>query len=668
MAETIKTILTADGSQFVAVFKQAQDAVQKLRTTVGDQQAAALAMENAHIKALQLEASGQKAAAAALRERLAMQEAASRIQAKTGAGETEALVMAHDRILAEKKLAAARTANSAKALPELVLTPEYLRATEKITAQKKELARAAHAAGRGGMAGSMGFLAFSQAVEDSQYGIRGVLNNIPQMVMGFGGTMGLAGAISLAAVAATALYPLLQKVTGSDITEQLKKGSAAFAASWEEAAKSARALKQELTLTADIATQTELRNQSLRASLTIQNGMIQAMERELTLRQKSRALADELTAARGGLITATGGDPRSATAPARQEEMDRLRKDASTNQKIIQTAIAEASRIDAARQNADAAAQAEISSTDRRLEETRRQLSVNKARLSEADAKKAAGDTSTPLAMEIARLKRAQTVYEDTIAKLAASRAMVASVAAAAASTAQAELNTLNSTIQARNDEVEAIKAQLEQRKKLFAIQDATAAADAWATWQDAVSKSKEEAAAAATKNAEAARAMKEAAEAAAEQENRKFQAKAGIAAELAALQLQLRGRADLAAALTKEVERRRQAADLAAQLGITEQKALAIIRAKEKLTERLEGPKKETHKGILGARFDAISGRLGSRTGFANLRAAELERRASKRGGGTANVQDAQAAKYWERQLDLQQKLVTHLGKLGLA
>jgi len=45
-----------------------------------------------------------------------------------------------------------------------------------------------------------GFLQFSQAVEDAQYGIRGVLNNIPGMVMSFGGGMGLAGAVSLAAV------------------------------------------------------------------------------------------------------------------------------------------------------------------------------------------------------------------------------------------------------------------------------------------------------------------------------------------------------------------------------------------------------------------------------------------------------------------------------------
>ena len=52
----------------------------------------------------------------------------------------------------------------------------------------------------------MGALAAAQAFEDMQYGIRGVLNNIPQMVLMFGGPAGLAAAISVAAVAGTILF------------------------------------------------------------------------------------------------------------------------------------------------------------------------------------------------------------------------------------------------------------------------------------------------------------------------------------------------------------------------------------------------------------------------------------------------------------------------------
>ena len=46
-----------------------------------------------------------------------------------------------------------------------------------------------------------GFLELSRAVEDAQYGLNGVLNNLPTMVQRFGGPSGLAAAVSLTAVA-----------------------------------------------------------------------------------------------------------------------------------------------------------------------------------------------------------------------------------------------------------------------------------------------------------------------------------------------------------------------------------------------------------------------------------------------------------------------------------
>jgi hypothetical protein len=54
-------------------------------------------------------------------------------------------------------------------------------------------------------------LLFSQGFEDAQYGIRGVLNNIPGLIFAMGGTAGLAGAISIAAVGLSQIIPLFQK-------------------------------------------------------------------------------------------------------------------------------------------------------------------------------------------------------------------------------------------------------------------------------------------------------------------------------------------------------------------------------------------------------------------------------------------------------------------------
>jgi len=48
-------------------------------------------------------------------------------------------------------------------------------------------------------------LILGQAVDDAQYGLRGVVNNMPQVVQAFGGSLGLAGGIGIAAVAISQL-------------------------------------------------------------------------------------------------------------------------------------------------------------------------------------------------------------------------------------------------------------------------------------------------------------------------------------------------------------------------------------------------------------------------------------------------------------------------------
>ncbi|HEY1122144.1 MAG TPA: hypothetical protein VGE67_11115 [Haloferula sp.] len=68
----------------------------------------------------------------------------------------------------------------------------------------------------------MGALAAAQAFEDMQYGIRGVLNNIPQMVLMFGGGAGLAAVISVASVAGNLLFEKLTKGAAKATEDQEK--------------------------------------------------------------------------------------------------------------------------------------------------------------------------------------------------------------------------------------------------------------------------------------------------------------------------------------------------------------------------------------------------------------------------------------------------------------
>jgi polyhydroxyalkanoate synthesis regulator phasin len=70
---------------------------------------------------------------------------------------------------------------------------------------------------------STALLLFSQGLEDAQYGIRGVLNNIPGLVLSLGGTAGLAGAISIAAVGLAQLEGLFTSTAtkAKEMTEKI---------------------------------------------------------------------------------------------------------------------------------------------------------------------------------------------------------------------------------------------------------------------------------------------------------------------------------------------------------------------------------------------------------------------------------------------------------------
>ena len=69
---------------------------------------------------------------------------------------------------------------------------------------------------------SMALLELSRGFEDAQYGIRGVLNNIPSLVLSLGGTAGLAGAISIGAVALSQIIPLFTS-SGESASETADK-------------------------------------------------------------------------------------------------------------------------------------------------------------------------------------------------------------------------------------------------------------------------------------------------------------------------------------------------------------------------------------------------------------------------------------------------------------
>ena len=112
------------------------------------------------------------------------------------------------------------------------------KSTEQLDKDSKQATRSVKNMGQGALQAAYFF-------DDLQYGIRGIMNNIPGLVMGFGGGAGLAGAMSLAVLAGAKLYEWMGKTEdkSADLAKKMKEQSKEIAESYR---KSLRASYQAL--------------------------------------------------------------------------------------------------------------------------------------------------------------------------------------------------------------------------------------------------------------------------------------------------------------------------------------------------------------------------------------------------------------------------------------
>lgn len=92
-----------------------------------------------------------------------------------------------------------------------------------------------------------GVLQAAYFFDDLQYGIKGILNNIPGLVIGFGGGAGLAGAMSLAVLAGAKLYEWMGKTEdkSADLAKKMKEHSKEIAESSRQAIRASYQALQE---------------------------------------------------------------------------------------------------------------------------------------------------------------------------------------------------------------------------------------------------------------------------------------------------------------------------------------------------------------------------------------------------------------------------------------
>ena len=144
-------------------------------------------------------------------------EAQAALQAQTAA--------ARDAAQASAALARAKAAETQVSRGDAVMAAqrqmaqdmrEAEHATQRLHTAVAKLPEANDKVGKSSSQAAQGVLEVSRAFEDAQYGIAGVLNNIPNIIMRFGGGAGLAGVLSMAAVAASFLAKRLDGANFDD--------------------------------------------------------------------------------------------------------------------------------------------------------------------------------------------------------------------------------------------------------------------------------------------------------------------------------------------------------------------------------------------------------------------------------------------------------------------
>jgi len=191
-------------------------------------------------------------------------------------------------------------------------TERFADSLERVAVTGRKVTQGQSAQAKANTKASLGFLEISRAVEDAQYGLRGTLNNLPRIVELFGGGAGLAGVVSLAAVALFQIGPKLL-----DVGERS-----------EEAAKLAEELKNEIEAIATVSGDPRLNYlvdhlEDVTDALTVQNLELKSNRNLLIAKRKAElelaGLQDEADLAAIDLRAAT--DP---TFTAEQQEEARL--------------------------------------------------------------------------------------------------------------------------------------------------------------------------------------------------------------------------------------------------------------------------------------------------------------------------------------------------------
>lgn len=532
--------------------------------------------------------------------------------------------------------------------------------SRKTTIALRESAQATRGSGQG-------FLQLAQFADDAQYGIKGVLNNIPGLVMGFGAGAGLAGAISLAVLAAAKLGPLLAELYSNADSKAVVEGAKQYGQVLADNLKTIRETRQEMETQRALA-QSESGNRSMVEKATGQGQRGAMLDAQVAQLKRVREAEDQLAAARAQAAQAEArargesGEEQAMQAEreALERKLRRIAEDKTLYEQITKTRADEANSLNRTGENFAAGFKASIDAAEAELQRLERNSAFSKASEAQAqtefDGVKDKGYSKRE--QETENLKKAKERAQADAEALALQKAQLESLKrqseeAAAIIAAKAKASGDQATAAAA--ELMDLERQKKLQEEIAQISERERRARAQATAN--------EAAAEAAKKAAAAKEMADAkAKAAEDKAKSAAQSEMEIVNTNRILRLRANGQKAQADALEKEIAIRAQADALIAR-GVDPQRALALAREQARLQEQLATKKDQREQtrsrrpGTIGMRSPEQGRFLPTRIGGLRNTAEATERKATA--AARTNPAEDAAMRYYENSIKKQDEMV---------
>lgn len=484
---------------------------------------------------------------------------------------------------------------------------------------------------KSGYGAGAGLLQVAQLADDAQYGLRGVLNNIPGVVLGLGGSVGIAGAFSLATLAAYGAYRAFQRFSGTDSMVKWAETSAnavkAFTQSLHESRMAQEQADKAAAASAALASRRSLEGDQIQRGIGIDPSRFADLEREAAALRRARAAQDAVIAASSASPvtgeTATDQGNREWLAARLRFTLDQRRatEDLATAQETLNRIAADYQRIQANQNDKTAQYQSERKELEaqataakdliraREAELARDQPLLDSGSLSAGDAAR----TRQRIAENKAVVAEQKTLLS-TLQQEIALREQLAAQATEQLLNSRADLDAKRDTTQ------ETIKALREQQR----AQAELAQAEAQAIQFRALQKQEGDL----SRGADTAQSQLDNVNA--------------LADELQILRTTLAEGKAKGDQLREEIQLRKEAAQLAKDTGLSETEATALLKERNEALKQLG---KDQPTGTIRERREARSAeRAAERERKRNERVQEAERKRKEKGPDGKPVDDKPA------------------------